>query len=432
MSVIRAADLFAGAGGSSTGLRRVADALGAKLELTAVNHWPLAMETHAANHPDARHVPEDVGVVQPRKVCGDRLDLLWASPACTDHSYAGGDKTIDASDQSRASAWAILRWIEELRPAWVIVENVPAYTKWGPIGRNGKKLKSRAGETFHAWLAAWRSLGFTIEWRELVAADYGEATTRPRFFAIGRFDGGRSRGPIPWPAITHVPADQRTGLFADDVQTWRGAREIIDWSIRGRSIFGRPKPLADNTLAKIAEGAARYWGVDLAPFLIAHEHGGRVCGLDQPLPTITTAKGGAFSLVEPFVIGQQSGSVPRRVSEPAPTLSTAGAIALVEPFLVAYYSNGSGREPQSIRKPLPTLTTTDRFGLVEAGLGDITLRMLDLHEAAAAMVFPSGYRFAGNKRDGMKQVGNAVSVRQAAALWQHPVEHVLGRGRRAA
>ena len=466
MRVLKAADLFCGAGGSSTGLRRVADALGVAIDLTAVNHWPLAVETHAANHPDARHVCESLDSIDPRKVTGGSLDLLWASPECTHHSTARGGKPIN--DQSRSTAWCVTRWAEALRPKWIVVENVPEFQTWGPIGSSNRPLQSRKGETFAAWLGALRSLGYTVEARVLNSADYGAATTRRRLFVVARLDGGaRGRGGVLWPAATHAPVGT-SSLFA--LEPWRAAREIIDWNERGASIFGRKKPLAPNTLKRIAAGARKFWGLDLEPFLIAMEHGGRELDIDKPLPTITTAKGGAFGVVQPFVttlrgtsashiassarsadeplrtltasgehlgvcepflLGQHGGSVPRAVSDPTMTIATDGAISLLEPFLVNFYGSGSGLIPQPLGRPLPTVTTKDRFGLVQPMALDITFRMLRPHELAAAMGFPTGYQFAGTKSDAVKQIGNAVEVNQAAALWRHPVEQLLGVRRAA-
>jgi DNA (cytosine-5)-methyltransferase 1 len=462
VSVIRAADLFCGAGGSSTGLRRVADALGARLDLTAVNHWPTAVETHAANHPEARHVCENLDGIDARKVTGGQLDLLWASPECTHHSTARGGKPVH--DQSRSTAWHVLRWAEATRPRWVIVENVPEFQTWGPLGAHGRPLASRKGETFQAWAMALRSLGYTLDYRVCNAADFGAATSRRRLFVVARLDGGaRNRGPIPWPLQTHAPAGTGS-LFGEHAQ-WRGAREVIDWRERGTSIFGRQKPLADNTLRRIAAGARKFWGLELEPFLVAMEHGGRVCDAAKPLPTITTAKGGAFGIaqpflvqaggptgaarhpqdvdaplrtvltenhtavVQPFLLGQQSQAAARGVSQPAPTVSTAGAISLIEPFIVSYYGT---LNVSRAGDPLPTVTTKDRFGLVQPSQLDITFRMLRPHELAAAMGFPAAYQFAGNRTDQVKQIGNAVEVNQAAALWQGPVESVLGASRRVA
>jgi len=428
MTTIKAADLFCGAGGSSTGLKRVADALGVRLDLTAVNHWKKAVETHAANHPEARHVCESLDSIDPRKVTGGSLDLLWASPECTHHSTARGGKPIN--DQSRSTAWCVVRWAEALRPRYVIVENVPEFQTWGPIGSNDRPLKSRKGETFGAWLTAMRSLGYTVEAQVLNSADYGAATTRRRLFVVARLDGGRSRGAIRWPDATHAPAG--TGGLFGGLPQWRAAREIIDWNERGTSIFSRKKPLAENTLKRIAAGARKFWGLELEPFLIAMEHGGRTLDVNKPLPTITTAKGGAFGVVQPFLLGQQSGANGRAVSDPTPTVATKGAVSLIEPFLVNFYGSGSGLIPQPIGRPLPTVTTKDRFGLVQPMSLDITFRMLRPHELAAAMGFPTGYHFSGTRTDAVKQIGNAVEVNQAAALWEHPVAQVAGLRRNAA
>jgi DNA (cytosine-5)-methyltransferase 1 len=460
VKAIRVADLFCGAGGTSTGVKLAAAAADVRVELTAVNHWPVAVETHAANHPEARHLCESLDSVDPRKAVGGRLDLLWASPECTHHSRARGGKPIN--DQSRATAWCVVRWADAMRPRWIGVENVQEFAEWAPIGENGKPLKSRRGDVFAAWVQALRALGYTVDWRVLCAADYGAATTRTRLFVLARHDGGkRGCGPIPWPDETHASASAHPSLLRQ-VQPWRAAREIIDWSIVGRSIFGREKPLAENTLRRIAAGARKFWGVELEPFLIAMEHGGRVVDINKPLPTITCARGGAFGLVqpfmigqqsnaaprtvdqpmptiaaagkvaivEPFLIGQQSGATPRAVSEPAPTLSTAGAVSLIEPFLVSFY--GSGVNVSSIREPLRTLTTRDRHGLVTPAALDITFRMLKVHEGAAAMGFPASYRFAGTVRDQMAQVGNAVEVNQARALAAVMVADLVGRQERAA
>ncbi len=460
--IIRAADLFCGAGGSSTGLQRVAAALGARLDLTAVNHWPTAVETHAANHPEARHVCESLDGIDARKVTGGKLDLLWASPECTHHSTARGGKPVH--DQSRSTAWHVLRWAEALRPRWVIVENVPEFQTWGPLGANDRPLQSRKGQTFAAWLNALYALGYYVEYRVLNAADYAAATSRRRLFVVARLDGGRARGPIAWPVPTHAAAG-RASLF-DDVRQWRGAREVIDWSERGTSIFGRQKPLADNTLRRIAAGARKFWGLELEPFLLnlrgtepSHiassataldaplrtvtaggthvgvvqpflvpfygERAGqqpRTHSLDAPLPTVVTEP--KFGIAEPFLLGQQSGAEGRAVSDPSPTIATKGAISLIEPFLVAFY--GSGANVETIRQPLRTVTTKDRFGLVQPAQLDVTFRMLRPHELAAAMGFPADYQFDGTRTDQVKQIGNAVEVNQAAALWQHPVESLVG------
>lgn len=256
-------------------------------------------------------------------------------------------------------------------------ENVREFTSWGPLGANGRPLVSKRGVLFRQFVSTLEALGYRVEWRVLNAADYGAATTRQRLFMVARL----GRAPIPWPVQTHAPVGQ-PGLFAS--APWRAAREVIDWSLRGRSIF-EGKPLAEKTLARIAAGARRFWGVDLEPFLVVLRQNADARSLDRPLPTV----------------------------------ATKGAISLIEPFLVKYFATATGA--QSIHDPLDTVTTRDRHALVSGEAGDarldIRIRMLQPHELAAGQGFPIGYRFAGNKTEQTKQIGNAVEVNQARALF---------------
>lgn len=377
---IHAVDLFAGAGGTSTGLAQAAAAAGAPVDLVAVNHWETAVATHAANHPWATHYCQPIDSLDPRRIVRGKLDLLVASPECTHHSSARGGKPM--SDQSRATAWCVVRWAEALQPRVVLVENVREFQTWGPLDLRGRPMKSRAGETFAAWVQALRSIGYRVEWRVLCAADYGDPTTRRRLFVLA----WRGRGHAPWAIATHADGGGRD-LFGRR-EPWRAAREVIDWTIEGQSIFARKRPLAEKTLVRIAEGIRRF--------------------------------GGGHA----FVIPQQSGGVPRAVRDPLPTLAASGAVSLVEPFLVAYYGTGTA-EPVS--RPVPTITTRDRFGLVEPSVADIRFRMLQPHELAAAMSFPKGYRFAGSKTDVVRQIGNAVPVGTAQSLCGAILRDALGR-----
>lgn len=356
---------------------------------------------------------------------------------CTHHSRARGGKP--KNDQSRASGWDVLRWCEQLRPRAVLLENVIEWQDWGPLNDRGQALVSRKGETFAAFLAGLASLGYRVEWRVLNAADYGDATTRRRLFVQAR----RGRGAIVWPEPTH--AEEPTPMFGGP--RWRPAREVIDWSLPSRSVFTRERPLAQNTMRRIAEGLRRYAGPQFAEAFLLHvTHGGRSHGMDAPLPTVTGANRGEIGLVQPylvhlkgtgtarslaspvpslqaggehvglaqpFLLSQDGRGAPRAVSEPSPTIVSKGAVSLVEPFLVAYNGTG-GAHPVS--QPMPTATTRDRFGLVEPVLLDVMFRMLQPRELAAAMSFPRGYRFAGNRGEVIRQIGNAVAVGIARAL----------------
>lgn len=456
--VIRAADLFCGAGGTSTGLARAAERLGVRLELLAVNHWETAVETHAANHPWANHACAALDSIDPTKAVRGKLDLLVASPECTHHSSARGGKPM--SDQSRSSAFFVLGWVSQLLPRAVLVENVQEFRTWGPLGANGRPIKSRAGETYQKWIEGFESLGYRVEARVLNAADYGDPTTRRRLFIVAT---RAKSGPV-FPEATHTRSPEQGTLFGAR-QRWRAAREVIDWSFPSRSIFDRKRPLADATLRRIEEGLRRFGGKAAEPFLTMLTHGGRVHGIDAPLPTITTANRGEIALVEPFMLSQQSGGAPRGVSDPVQALATKGAVSLVEPFMVPHYTERPGQTPrthgvddpiptipatnqhglvepylvryhgtggaEAISAPVPTITTKDRFGLVEPDAGsaalDIRFRMLQPHELAAAMSFPSNYKFSGNRGDVVRQIGNAVPVKIAEALCGEILERILMR-----
>ena len=450
MKVITAVDLFCGAGGASVGLRRAAHALGLRLDLLAVNHWPIAIKTHSLNHPDVRHLCESVERINPLAVVpGGRLSLLIAAPECTHHSRARGGRPVN--EQSRATAWHILKWAQELYIDNILIENVEEFREWGPVGANGKPLKTGKGQTYRAFLEALRSLGYRVEDRVLNAADYGDPTTRRRLFIIAR----RGTRTIDWPPATHSPLGGAT-LFGKTVR-WRAAREIIDWSLPSRSIFGRKKPLSPRTMARIVAGLRKFGGKELQPFLLHLTHSsdkGRVHSVDDPLRTITTAHGGEIALCEPFILQQQSGGAPRSVDQPVPTIATDGAQALVQPFLLPYNGERAGQPLRigSVDDPLPTVTTENRFGLVEPFVAsyygthnvspvtaplptvttrdrfalvlpcadgkvlDVRLRMLKPHELARAMSFGDDYQFSGTQADQVKQIGNAWPCRLGEAL----------------
>lgn len=386
------ADLFSGAGGTSTGAVEAIEALGLKPELTAINHWPVAVATHEKNHPHARHLCACLDSLNPRELFAPgELKLLWASPECTNHSAARKNEHIN--DQSRATAWCVTRWAEALLPDTILVENVPPFVNWGPISKRGRRIARRKGETFKAWLATLVSLGYTVEHRVLMAADYGDPTTRRRLFVQAQ----RGRRKIVWPEPTHAKGG------AGGLLPWVPAYDIIDFTLPAHSIFRRKKPLARKTLVRIAEGLKKHGNA----IIIAMEHGGRTLPTSAPLPTVTTAKGGAFGVA--YLLPQGGGGTLRPVTGPAPSVATDGAIALV----MEYYGNGKVRP---LSEPLPTVTCHDRFALLMAQGGDIKFRMLRKHELAAAQGFRPDYEFTGNLSEITRQIGNAVPRRLARAL----------------
>ena len=447
---IQAADLFAGAGGFSTGLLHACADLNKTADLLAVNHWPRAIETHSLNHPGVRHLCENLDNVDPRKVHpGGKLGILLASPECVHFSNARGG--VPMSDQSRASAWHIVRWADALRIDNIIVENVREFQTWGPLNAKGRPIPHKKGEVFRAWCNALEALGYHVDFDVLNSADYGAATARRRLFIVA----SKRRKPR-WPEKTHSAEPE---LFTD--KRHRAAREIIDWSLEGSSIFGRKKPLADKTLARIAAGLKKFGGVDFVldiggpnrngeprdlarplgtlltrshhalcqPFLVIFRNNRDAASLDAPLSTITTT-GKHHALCEAFIVQfhDDSDRAEKRVysvEEPLRTLDTSNRYALAEPF-IAVFNGQSSAAPCDV--PLPTVTTVDRFGLcqpepiavferdgVTYGLMDIRFRMLQPHECAAAMGFED-YEFTGTKKDKMKMIGNAVSVECARAL----------------
>jgi DNA (cytosine-5)-methyltransferase 1 len=342
------ADLLCGAGGSSTGCQRALAELSLEMELVCVNHWPVAIDTHQRNHPDARHYVQDIATVRPHILVPEGyLDLLMASPTCTHHSVARGGKPT--SDQQRSDPWHIITWLTELRVKRIIIENVWEFIGWGPVDlRTGKPIKSRKGEYFHAWIETIRRLGFDPEWRKLNAADYGDATTRQRFILMARSDGRR----VSWPMPTHRRRDEKTVDLFDTAKPWRPAREIIDWSIKGRSIFNRKKALAPKTLARIHAGAVKFGWPE--PFLVILRNHMAGQSVNHPLPTIA-ANGTHIGLAQPVIVNMKGQSTASSSDDPLPTQTAhAGHLFSAEPILLSQHNSGSAR---SSKDPLPTITT---------------------------------------------------------------------------
>lgn len=341
-------DLFAGGGGASDGIET---ALGRPVTL-AVNHSKHAIACHQRNHPHTLHAIEDVWDVDPLEVCGGlEVELLWASPSCTHYSRAKGGNN-PRSAEIRALPWVVIRWARTVKPRVIICENVPEWEQWGPLDNDGKPIKSKAGMTWRVWLGKLRAQGYRVEWRTLVAADYGAPTTRKRLYLIARRDGQ----PIVWPEPTHA---RHPSLFASP---WRTAAECIDWTIPARSIFDRKKPLAEKTLKRIAAGIVRYVLRSSKPFVVSltHHGGERTHSVDDPLPTVTAANRGELALVAPSLIKYHSGDERRStrgqsVEEPLRTVDTENRFALVAPSLVKYYGTSTAAD---IEQPMPTVTAS--------------------------------------------------------------------------
>jgi DNA (cytosine-5)-methyltransferase 1 len=400
-----AADLFCGAGGTSYGFTRAALKRGLIPNLIAINHWKTAIQSHSENLNYAKHLCMSLDNINPREaVPGGHLDLLMASPECTHHSQAAGGRPKNA--QSRATAFHVIKWAMELSIDSILVENVPEFLSWGRLTKAGKVDKRHKGELFLAWVKALEALGYSVDWRVLCCADYGDATTRKRLFIQAR----KKPSKITWPEPSHASEEELKSdsgdLFVVDRKPWRAAREIIDWSIKSKSIFGRKKPHAQKTLKRIMAGLNKFLGENAKPFLLMLYGTGMVRDVDLPLPTVTAGgqhialcqpfivnmKGKSTArsinkplvtqttqihqyLCEPFMLGQQSGSAPRSTSKPVPTVATKGAIALIEPtleplsFIIPIDQQGGGDGGATgVNSPISTITTKARHALIETEL----------------------------------------------------------------
>jgi len=400
-------DEFACGGGMSEAIEQ---ATGRHVDI-AVNHDEDACSMHAANHPQTEHHWKDVFEVCPRKATkGRAVGLLHLSPDCTHHSQARGGQP--RSKKLRGLAWIAVRWGGVKRPRIITLENVKQILQWGPLiakrcpttgrvvtldqvkcpatGRMVSRVAEpgervpvqmqhlvpdprRAGRTWRAFVRALESLGYVVEARVLCAADYGAPTTRSRLFMVARCDGA----PIVWPEPTHFKNP------AKGQKRWRSATECIDWSIPGKSIFERDKPLADATLRRVAHGMKRYVLDSADPFIVQIANWSRdgVANARDPLSTVTAwPRGGSHSVVAPVMVqaghGQGTPDAPRwghgnkSVREPVGTVTASGGgQALAVGTLVQMgYGEREGQAPRALdaRQPLGTVVGAGKFAAVTA------------------------------------------------------------------
>jgi len=444
-------DLFAGGGGASEALKQ---ALGQDPAL-AYNHDALAIGMHAANHPLTSHHREDIWHADPRvDVAGRPIGWFHASPDCTHFSQAKGGQP--RSRKTRALSWVVLKWIGVLLRADLVngtntaprifsMENVWQILTWGPLiakrckatGRvlkmdgtvaaRGERVpvehqqlvpdKSRTGRTWRQFVAALRALGYAVEWRKLVASDYGAGTSRERLFLLGRRDGE----PIVWPAASHgTEPDQKPRVSAAD---------CLDFSIPCPSIFGRKRDLADATMRRVAKGVMRHVLQAADPFVVpvpvpasfadnrtaaaafiaehANASNQRTMAGDEPLRTVCAGvKGGHFSVVTPILagVGGRAGqSEPRSAADPLYTTTAKADTALVAPVLVQA-AHGEGRPggvqrwgvgSKDAREPVGTVTASGSGGHAVAAASLVTLRNnmagADAQEPLSTIAAQGGY-----------------------------------------
>lgn len=425
-------DNFAGGGGASTGIEM---ATGYSVDI-AINHDPEAIKMHKANHPDTKHYCENVWAVDPLEVCNGRpVGLAWFSPDCKHFSKAKGGKPKDKT--IRGLAWVACRWAGLVRPRVIMLENVEEFRTWGPLNRGHHPIKSKQGSTFEKFVKQLTELGYNVEFKELVAADYGAPTMRKRFFMIARCDGK----PIVWPEPTHAPADSekvKVGLLKPYVGAYtqidfnRPCPSIFDTSEEIKEKYGirAVRPLAEKTMSRIARGLKKFVLDNPDPFIIQCNHGGERKPNDiwEPMPTITGKHG--YGVVEPILapyMGTNTTNHPGgSCNEPLHTITTsAGHFGEVRAFLIKYYGEATG---QDIEKPLDTVTARDRFGLVtikgvDYQIVDIGLRMLEPRELYGCQGFPDDYiidhDYTGKKyprNEQVKRCGNSVCPPLPAAL----------------
>ncbi|KHM13197.1 DNA cytosine methyltransferase [Klebsiella aerogenes] len=382
-------DNFAGGGGASTGIEL---AIGRSVDI-AINHDPNAVAMHTTNHPDTLHYCESVYEVRPKvATAGRRVGLVWLSPDCRHFSKAKGAKPVEKS--IRGLAWVTLRWGLDVDPRVMMLENVEEFKTWGPLlAAEMRPDPERVGETFRAFVGMLttgipanhpalaecceflnisldsedaarlvKGLGYIVEYRELRACDYGAPTIRKRFFMVMRRDGK----PIVWPEATH--GDPKSpAVLAGKLAPWRTAAECIDWSIPAPSIFGRKKPLAENTLRRIARGIQRFVIDSASPFIVKCNHTStktsydcfRGQALSEPLQTITKTHG--YAIAVPHLTKFRTGATGQPVTEPVPTV-TAGtsrrpggnghALGVVEAAITPFLAGNGGSEYQAKPRPL--------------------------------------------------------------------------------
>lgn len=403
-------DLFCGAGGTTTGFANANDESGNPIAIVAacVNHDHKAIRSHWENHPEVYHFEEDIRILELsplveivktyRKLYPNAKVVLWASLECTNFSKAKGGQSRDAD--SRTLADHLDRYVIAINPDYVQIENVVEFMSWGPLNENGKPLSMKSGIDWMRWREHIKSFGYRDDWRELNSADFGAYTSRNRLFGCFAKNGL----PIVWPEPTHSKTgSNKTNLFGSDLKKWNAVKDLLDFEDEGESIFGRKKPLVENSLKRIYAGLikevaggksaflAQYnsgkdritsiqnpcnsiptqnrFGLVQTAFLVKNYSGNpydKISSINNPSPTLTTIPHESLVSVNPFIITSSYKGVSKSVDEPVPTiLASRKHHYLVNPcFLTKYYGNEKGSE--SINDPLDTIPTKDRFSLVQA------------------------------------------------------------------
>ncbi|HDL6971062.1 TPA: DNA cytosine methyltransferase [Yersinia enterocolitica] len=433
---------FAGGGGSCEGIKQ---ALGYEPHI-AMNHNPVAMAMHAINHPRTLHYSEDIFSVDPLISTGGLPVLLgWFSPDCRHFSKAKGGTPV--KKEIRGLAWVVLRWALAVRPRFLMLENVEEFRGWGPLltdsEGNHRPDPARKGETFKAFIGMLGTgidanhpalvevceflkidinspeaarlvsgLGYNVDHRELKACDYGTPTIRKRLFVVGRCDGE----PVVWPEPSHG-APNSADVLSGMLQPWRTAAECIDWSQPTRSIFGRKKDLADNTLRRIVKGLQRFVIDNPDPFIVrlGQTGFGGDClqyPIDQPLTTITSKA--EHLLLEPYAVKCNHTKKKydcfrgQSLRDPLQTITRTHGFAIAAPVVVRQFGNSTAND---INTPLGTVT---------AGGGDKS------QLASAVLVGAGGPTYSGKPRDINSPINTIATQSHTAIATANLVKHYGG------
>lgn len=353
-------DNFAGGGGASTGIEM---ATGYSVDI-AINHDPEAIRMHKANHPYTKHYCEDVWQVDPVKACnGHPVGLAWFSPDCKHFSKAKGGKPKDK--KIRGLAWVACRWAGLVRPRVIMLENVEEFKTWGPLNRRHHPIKAKQGKTFEKFVQQLTDLGYDVQFKELIAADYGAPTMRKRFFMIARCDSK----PIVWPEPTHAPADSEA-VKAGLLKPYVGAYTQLDFSLPCPSIFDTSeeikekygiravRPLAPKTMERIARGLKKFVLENSEPFIVQVNHSrakSDYCKSTKLTPYLSVNRENHFG---------------SDLREPVHTITGNNQHMLMTPTLIQYHSETAQGDVrgQTIKDPIMTVDGTNRYGLVTSFL----------------------------------------------------------------
>lgn len=365
-------DNFAGGGGASTGIEI---AIGRSVDI-AINHDPAAIAMHRANHPATEHYTEDVWKVDPVEACAGRpVALAWFSPDCKHHSKAKGGKPV--SKKIRGLAWVAVKWAKAVHPRVIMLENVEEFQDWGRLDEKNRPDPRYKGETFRRFVGQLEKLGYHVEYRLLRACDYGAPTIRKRFFLIARCDGRR----IVWPESTHAAPDSLE-VAVGIKKPWVPVADVLDFSLPCPSIFASSKeimeqygiravrPLAENTMRRIAKGIMKFVVNNPKPFIVSIAQtgfagDGRQYSVSEPLRTVVSKA--EHCVCVPVLMRNNENAVGSDAREPIGTITTGGHHMLIAPSIIQYHSEqDDGVRGQTVDKPIMTVDASNRYGMVSA------------------------------------------------------------------